>query len=110
MNNSARNKLFGQTFTMKLEDPRLTDQKRRELNEFKSKLNKLQFLSDCDNLTIEVLRKKINSFKATISYTDAEIRENNCILAANELKTEELLQEIETIKKPKPLDSNILKT
>jgi len=94
---------------IKLEDPRQTETKRRELYEYKSKLKKLQFLSECDELTIDILKKKIKTFDLEIQKKDREIQEASDNLAANERLAISKSEEIENIKKDKSMDTNKLK-
>jgi len=60
------------------------------MREFNSKLNKLSFLSECDTLAIDVLKKKISSFDVEISKKDSEIREQLQLLSKNENNYTEL--------------------
>lgn len=79
------------------------------MREFSSKLNKLSFLSECDILAIDVLKKKISSFDVEIQKKDYDIREQLNTLTTNEKKHSELQTEIDQYKKHKSMDTDNLK-
>jgi len=92
-----------------IEDPNLTEVNRREMREYSCKLNKLSFLSECDILAIDVLKKKISSFDVEIQKKDHDIREQLMTLSLNEKKHLELQTEIDQYKKHKSMDTDNLK-
>jgi len=92
-----------------IEDPNLTEINRREMKEYSSKLSKLSFLSECDTLAIDVLKKKISSFDVEIQKKDSDIRDQMKILTQNEVKHNELQSEIDQYKKHKSMDTDNLK-